>query len=303
MAVKEMVNNVVVEGILSEIGLERSNYVKNGIKYECIRGEIKVRVNTPIEQGGEIKELEVPIRFFTRKLTNAGNENPSYTNLAELIDNGKSIAAVGVEEADAVRVTGARISMQEYYTPDGRFVSFPSVNGSFVNVIKKSDMQPKAKAEVEMIIQKMIDVTDKDGIETGALQIVGITVGYGEYTDVIPFVTSNPAYVAAIKATYSDGDIMKVVACLNFSSRTETTYEKVAIGEPIERHRTINVSDLVIASVAPTDLTDSDIEPADLQKCLAARTTRLEEAKAKSAANKNAARNKNTEKAKASLGF
>ena len=71
MAVKEMVNNVVVEGILSEIGLERSNYVKNGIKHECIRGEVKVRVNTPIEQGGEVKELEVPIRFFTRKLTNA----------------------------------------------------------------------------------------------------------------------------------------------------------------------------------------------------------------------------------------
>ena len=303
MAVKEMVNNVVVEGILSEIGLERSNYVKNGIKHECIRGEVKVRVNTPIEQGGEVKELEVPIRFFTRKLTNAGNENPSYSNLAELIDNGKSIAAVGVEEADAVRVTGARISMQEYYTPDGRFVSFPSVNGSFVNVIKKSDMQPKAKAEVEMVIQKMIDVTDKDGIETGTLQIAGITVGYGEYTDVVPFVTSNPAYVAAIKATYDEGDIMKVVACLNFSSRTETTYEKVAIGEPIERHRTINISDLVIASVAPTDLTDSDIEPADLQKCLAARTNRIEEAKAKAAANKNAARNKNTEKAKASLGF
>ena len=31
MAVKEMVNSVVVEGVLSEIGLERSSYVKDGI--------------------------------------------------------------------------------------------------------------------------------------------------------------------------------------------------------------------------------------------------------------------------------
>jgi hypothetical protein len=303
MAVKEMVNSVVVEGVLSEIGLERSSYVKDGVKYECIRGDVKVRVVTPIEQGGEPAELEVPIRFFTKKLTNAGNENPAYTNLAEIIDNGKSIAAVGAEAADCVRVTGARIAMQEYYTPDGRFVSFPSVNGSFINIVKSADMEPKAKAEIEMVIQNMKHLTDKEGIETGTLQINGITVGYNEYTDVIPFVTSNPKYVAAIEASYSEGDTMKVVACLNFSSRTEKTYEEVAIGEPIERTRTINVSDLVIASVAPTDLTDGDVDSADLQACLAKRTARIEAAKEKSAAKKNADRNKSTEKAKANLGF
>ena len=303
MAVQEMLNNVVGEGVLSEIGLERSSYVKDGVKFECIRGDVKVRVVTPIEQGGEPAELEVPVRFFTKKLTNAGNENPAYANLADIIDNGKSIAAVGAEDADCVRVTGARIAMQEYYTPDGRFVSFPSVNGSFINVVKRGDMEPKAKAEIEMVVQSMKHLTDKEGIETGALQINGITVGYGEYTDIIPFVTSNPKYVAAIEASYSEGDIMKVVACLNFSSRTEKSYEEVAIGEPIERVRTINVSDLVIASVAPSNLSDGDIDSADLQACLAKRTARIEAAREKANAKKNGDRNKNTEKAKVNLGF
>lgn len=303
MAIKEMSNNVVIEGILSEIGLEKSNYVKDGIKHECVRGEVKVKVNTPLEQNGEVKELEVPVRFFTRKLTNAGNENPSYANLVGLIDNGKSIAAVGIDGADRVRITGARVSMQEYYTPDGRFVSFPAINGSFVNIIKDADMEPKAKAEIEVVIQNMKHVTDKDGVETGELRINGITVGYNGYTDIIPFTTSNPKYVAAIEATYNEGDVMKVVACLNFSSRTEKTYEEVAIGEPIERVKTINVSDLVIASIAPANLTDADIEPADLKACLEARTARLDAAKSKASAKKNDERNKNTEKAKASLGF
>ena len=302
MAIQEMKNSVVVEGVLSEVGLERASYVKDGVTYECIRGDIKVRVVTPIERGGDPVQLEVPVRFFTRKLTNAGNENPAYVNLGDIIDNGKSIAAVGAENADCVRVTGARVTMQEYYTPDGRFVTFPTVSGSFVNIIRADDMEPKAKAEVEMVVQSMKHLTDKDGIETGTLQIVGATVGYGEYTDVIPFVTSNPQYIAAIEASYSEGDVMKVVACLNFSSRTEKTYEEVAIGDPIERVRTINVSDLVIASVAPADF-NAEIDPADLTACLNKRTARLEAAKAKRQTKQAGERNKATEKAKASLGF
>jgi hypothetical protein len=301
--IKEMTNSVVVEGILSEIGLEKADYTKDGIKHDCIRGDIKVKVVTPIVSGGEEVELEVPVRFFVKKLTNAGNENPAYTSLNTLMSSGKSIAAVGINEADCVRITGASVRMQEYYTPDGRFVTYPSISASFVNVIKRSDMEPKAKAEVELCVQQMRRLTDKDGVETGVLQILGATVGYGEYTDVIPFVTSNPKYIAAIEASYSEGDTMKVVACLNFSSRVEKTYEEVAIGDPIERVRTINVSDLVIASVAPSELSADDIDPADMTACLNKRTARIEALKTKSANKQNAERNKATEKAKATLGF
>lgn len=303
MAIKEMVNSVVVEGVLSEIGLERATYVKEGITHDCIRGEIKVRVVTPIERNAEPSTLEVPVRFFTRKLTNTGNENPAYANLADIIDNGKSIAAVGLEAADRIRVTGARVTMQEFYTPDGRFVTYPSISGSFINVIGAADMEAKARAEVEIVVQHMNRLTDKDGIETGVLQIVGATVGYGEYTDVIPFVTSNPQYIAGIEASYSEGDTMRIVACLNFSSRTEKTYEEVAIGDPIEKVRTIKVSDLVIASVAPANMSGDDIDPADLTACLNKRTARLEAAKAKANAKKGNDRSKAAEQAKATLGF
>ena len=299
----EMTNSVVIEGILSEVGLERSSYVKDGITHDCVRGEIKVRVVMPVQQNEEPSELEIPIRFFTKKLTNAGNENPSYTNLCDIIDNAKSIATVGVDEADCIRVTGARVTMQEYYTPDGRLISFPAVNASFVNIIKRSDMEFKANAEVEIVVQHMKHVTDKEGLETGALQIVGATIGYGGYADVIPFVTSNPSYVQAIEATYSEGDSMKIVARLNFSSRTEKSYEQVAIGEPIERVKTIKISDLVIASVAPAELTGQCEDPAFLSQCLNKRTARLEEAKAKANAKKTTERNKATEQAKKNLGF
>lgn len=301
--IKEMTNSVVVEGILSEIGLERATFTKDAVTHDCIRGDVKVKVITPIVSGGEEQELEIPVRCFVKRLTNSGNENPAYTSLANIIDNGKSIAAVGIESADAVRITGASIRMQEYFSPDGRFITYPSISASFINVIKRSDLDFKAKAEIEMVVQQMKHLTDKDGIETGTLQILGATVGYGEYTDVIPFVTSNPKYVAAIEASYGEGDVMKVVACLNFNTTTEKTYEEVAIGDPIERVRTINVSDLVIASVAPSEIAADDIDPADLTACLNKRTARIEASKQKTANKQNAERNKATEKAKANLGF
>ena len=289
--VNEMRNYAIVEGILSEIGIEKASFTdkKTGNLVACIRGDLKIRVNMPIVSGGEVKELEVPVRFFTKQYTNSGAEHPGYTGLMNIIEHGKSIAAVGLEQADAVRITGCKIAMQEYYTADGRFMTFPSINGSFVTVIKKEDMEPKAKAEVEIVVQQFKDIVDKEGLETGELQIIGAHVGYGEYTDLIPFTTSNPKYIAAIRAQYSEGDSMKIVAALNFSSRTEKFYEEVAIGDPIERTRTVNVSDLVIASIAPAEAMVNDINEAELRECLKKRDARIAALKDKAGQKKAAA--------------
>ena len=178
--IEEMQNFTHIEGLLSEINLEEATYKKDGKDIECIRGDVKIHVETEIVQGGEITELEIPVRCFSKKYTNMGNENPSYLNLITLLKTGKSIAAVGKEEANAVRVTAGHVSMNEYYTPDGRFVNFPMISASFVNIIKRSDMKYKAKAEFQAIIGKMEMETDKDGVETDTLKISAITVGYNE---------------------------------------------------------------------------------------------------------------------------
>ena len=52
-------------------------------------------------------------------------------------------------------------------------------------------MVMKANADNEIIIHSLKDVTDKDGVETGELIVNGISVGFKEYTDIIPFKTSN----------------------------------------------------------------------------------------------------------------
>lgn len=285
MAVKEMKNYAVVEGLLSEINLEKKVFVDGaGKSHNTVQGSITVRVTQEVERGGGEVPLEVPVRFFAKSLTNAGNENPSYTSIVAILENGQSIAVVGEDEADAIRVTGARIGMEEYYPPGAtRLISFPSITGSFINTIGKADMVQKANFEVECVIDRMESLLDKEGVpvEPATMQLVGIHVGYGEYTHVIPFLSRRTDINQGIQAAYAAGDAITLSGKINFSSTTETYLEPVEIGDPIEKQRTIRISELLIAGVAPRDMTSEIYDPVEIKACLAKRIARLEENKAK----------------------
>ena len=298
----QMTNMVVIEGILAENNLEKATFVdKNGIAQDVIRGNIKVK--TTITEGDEVIDIEPEIRFFTKRLKNDGNDHPGYINLNTLMTDGQSIAKVGIENASCVRITGATVTMQEYYDPSGRFVSFPAISGSFVNIIRKEDMAAKAKAELEVVIVDMNRACDNDGVELDppVLNISGMSVGYNGYTDLIPIVVKNPAYIPAVEATYGVGDIVKINAKLNFSSKTEMREEQVEIGDPILKPYTVKVSDIIMAGMASSSY---ECSAEDVQKYLNSRQQRLEDSKnKKKAAPATAERSKSITQAKATLGF
>lgn len=242
--IRESQNYVVIEGILSEINLSLREFTKNGVKHDAIGGDIKVKVVQDVE--GQDVELEVPVNMFSGKLTNKGGENPSYVSIKRVMDEFRSIAAVGEEDADRIRITGAKIVMNEYYTPDGRLMSYPRVQASFVTRIKPEDCKMRATWEMELYVQQMGFRTDREGIETSTFELKGINVGYGENADVIPVITNQGNIAAGLNATYSTGDTVPLSGKLNFTSITETILEEVEIGDPIEKVRTVNISDLVI---------------------------------------------------------
>lgn len=281
---RESQNYLVIEGILSEIDLEDKSFVKDGTNKEAIGGSIKVKVNQDIE--GVSRELEIPVHMFSTKITNKGTENPAYISIKKLMEDFKSIAGVGEKDADYVRITGAKAAMNEYFAPDGgRLISFPRVSASFINKIKREDCKMKATWEIEAYIGKMGYQVDKDGIETSTYEIKGITIGYGEKADIIPFVTNQASIAKALEATYKVGDTIPMSGRLNFSSRTETVLEAVEIGDPVEKTKTINISDLVITGVKNAK-DEGAYTDEDIQAAIKARTARLEASKAKSQASK-----------------
>lgn len=273
---RQATNTVKVEGILSEIDIKPSTFKKNGKDMEAIGGTIIVKVNQKINN--EEKELAIPIHMFAAKLTNKMQPNPAYASIEKVANEFVSIAAAGDEnKADRVRITSGSIKMNEYYTQDGRLVSFPRIMASFVQKIRKEDCNPEASFVAEFVVAEKVDEVDRNGELTGRLQVRSILPQYGGKVDVVPMYAENENVINAISSYWNIEDTVKATGKLDFSSKTETVVEEQDFGEPIEKIRTINKSDLIITGGSQTPLEgDFAFEKADIDEALADRKAKLE---------------------------
>lgn len=276
-------NSVRIEGILSEVNLEYGSYQKNDKTEECIRGFIKILVDQTIN--GIATSHEIPVHLYATKKKKDGADNPAYTSIERIKNEYLSIAAAGGEEkADRVRITGASIRMNEYFGQDQRFVSFPRIIASFVNKIKKEDCQPEASFNIEMVVANKGYKLDNDGVpvEPQTYLIKGIVPQYGGKVDIIEFVCANENVTNVVSQYWNEGDTVKLKGRLNFTSKTEVIVEEVDFGEPTEKRRTINISELVITGGSQAPLEgDFAFNRDEISQALAERKTRLEEQKEK----------------------
>ena len=273
-------NRVKIEGILAEIDIKPGTFNKNGQTMESIGGSITVKVVQKIS--GEEKELAIPVHMFAAKLTNKGTPNPAYESIKKIMDEYTSIAASenGEDGADRIRITNASIRMNEYYSQDGRLISFPRVNASFVQKINKSDCKPEATYMTEFVVAQKKEEIDRNGEETGRYRIDAIIPQYGGKVDVVPMYAQSPGVIDAVKTYWDIGNTVKANGRLDFSATTETTIEEVDFGEPIEKTRTINRSDLIITGGSQEPLEgDFAFDESEIQNALAERKLRLEKQK------------------------
>lgn len=274
-------NTVRIEGILSEIDLKYGSFNKKGVSVRSVTGTIKIRVNQVIN--GENKVLEVPVSMFAGETTNAGTKNPAFESAERVMNEFKSIAAVGEEEADRVRITSGQISNNEYYNQSGQLVSFPRIRASFVSKIKKDDCHDEATFSAVVMVAAAGMEMDKDGVETGRYRVRGVIPQWGGKVDVLDFYAMGEGVISAVSSYWSEGDTVKMNGKLNFSSKTETRMVPVDFGEPREEHRTISVSELVITGGSNTPLEgDFAFNPDEIQSALNERQAHLEEMKTQS---------------------
>lgn len=273
-------NKVKIEGILSEVDIKNGSFVKNNKTLESIGGVIKIKVTQDIN--GETVNLEVPVHMFATKYTNSGASNPAYESIERVMKEYTSIAAAGSEEdADRVRITAGQISMNEYYGQNG-LVSYPRITASFVNKIKKADCSPEATFSVEFVVASKDYEVDADGVETNRYKIISALPQYGGKVDLIPFYALSNGVIDAISSYWNEGDTVKAIGKLNFSSKTEKYMKQVDFGEPIADYRTVNVSELIITGGTQFPLEgEFAFSQEEIRKGLADRKVRLEESKNK----------------------
>lgn len=272
-------NRVKIEGILAEIDIKPGSFNKNGQMMESIGGSIIVKVVQKIS--GEEKELAIPVHMFASKLTNKGTPNPAYESIKKIADEYVSIAAStnGEDGADRVRITSGSVRMNEYYSQDGRLISFPRINASFVTRINKGDCKPEATYTAEFVVANKTEEIINDE-PTGRYKIDAIIPQYGGKVDVVPMYAQSAGVIDAISTYWNVGDTVKANGRLDFSATTETIIEEVDFGEPIEKTRTINRSDLIITGGSQEPLEgDFAFDNAEVQSALADRKARLEKQK------------------------
>ena len=278
---KQKENRVKIEGILSEIDIRPTSFKKDGRDVEAVGGSIIVKVNQKIS--GVEKELLIPVHMFAAKLTHKGTPNRAYESIAKVMNEFKSIASTGDEaQADRVRITNGQIRMNEYHAADGHLISFPRISASFVNKITNGDCKPEATFTAEFAVAAADEEIGRDGEPTGRYKITALLPQYGGKVDVVPMFAESEGVINAVSTYWNVGDTVKANGRLDFSSTTEITYEEVDFGEPVEKVRTINKSDLIITGGSQEPLEgEFALAKEDLDAALADRKLRLEAQKEK----------------------
>ena len=148
---------VAVVGIVSDKKLEMKT--ENGVR--TIEGTITIKTS-------DTNFVQMRVRCADKKKD--GTENKAFAGVMTVMNEYKSIADDGADEADRVRTSG-QINLFRSNNNGNEIVSYTS---NFFNRIKSNQTyEPKAEFEVEMYIKTLVPEMNKDGEETGRYKIVG----------------------------------------------------------------------------------------------------------------------------------
>lgn len=148
---------VTVAGIVSDKKLEMTT--KDGVR--TIEGTLTIKT-------ADTNFVQMRVRCADKKKD--GSENKTFAGVMTVMNEYKSIADVGEDEADRVRASG-QINLFRSNNNGNEIVSYTS---NFFNRIKANqEFEPKAEFEIEMYIKSLVPEMNKDGEETGRYKIVG----------------------------------------------------------------------------------------------------------------------------------
>lgn len=265
-------NKVEIEGLLLEIE-SKEGTTSDGREY--------LSATLTIETG---ENKQHNISMFSMKLKADGTENGIYNSLKTVVDEYKSVAEVGRDEADRVRTTTGSIALNEYVGQDGQLRSYPQIDATFVNRVDAGDeYEPKAEFQTEMVVSKVIEEIDKNTEEeTGRVKLSGYIPLYGG--KVIPFdFVVNEDGSPYVEDNYEPGDTVFVYG--DIVNRKEQTVRKIeaAFGADKEEIHYNTVREwIVTGGLEPYDEDDPKAYSTEaIKKALAEREVYLEEMKEK----------------------
>lgn len=260
--------HVSVEGVVSEVTLERGK-AKNNPNVDNISGNITIKTDDTNF-----------IRFMVNvnAKTKDGADNKTYAGIETVMSEYQSIAKVGEEQADKVRVSKGDLNL--FTGKDGR--EQVGYKANFFNRVTGT-YTPHAEFDAEMFISSMTPEMDRDGDETGRLIVKGWTV---TFSGVEPLTLVAPKEIAnAVESTFEIGQTAEFFGDIINSRIEKITEIPVAIGKPKQKVETSYKNELIITGASePYEEGVSENAPYNAESIklgIQERENRLEEARNK----------------------
>lgn len=246
---KESLNQINIEGIVSEINLREIS--KDGKNYVC--GDVVVRVD---DADGNVNMI--PVSFISADKKTNGELNKNYARLLNLKEY-NSIASSGLENATKVQIRNAKMAENAFYSQNNdQVVSFIKINSNFFTKINDSNFNPTATFNIIGCIVKMEDEQksiDGDLQETGRLVVNAAVVQYGDKVDVMKFIAEKPEHIDFIKANWKEGDTVRIGGNVRYTEENVEVEQETGFGDAEIRKYTKRIREFIIkrGSAGPLD--------------------------------------------------
>jgi hypothetical protein len=166
-----------------------------------------------------------------------------YKGIQTMMNEYKSVDAVGEQDADRIKVTG-EVELEEYYGKDDTLKSFNKIKGVFFNRLDESTDQPdKAIASIETVVKSFAPVDVEGEILHYAVNC--FTVGYGEKVVELKKVIVNNQMADAMQNLYESGSTGRLT--FNLNNYVEKIEKEVA-EEPVSMSHGFGSEEKVEAS-------------------------------------------------------
>ena len=276
-------NTERVEGYIYQHDLtvkQVQNQSSDNFGKDFIAGNIEVATDDEC-----LNVIKVHFTYVT-PTNKSGAENRTYSVLKKIIDENKTITAVGKENATKVRIDTA-LALNDFYNQNDELVSAKTNEGGFVTIINElGEPKERNRFTVDMVITGVthVDADAEKKIDEHAL-VRGAIFNFRNDLLPVEFKVKNAEgikYFEGLGATNAEPIYTKVWGDIVSETTTTTQEVESAFGEAAVRTYRNTSKEWVITGTAkvPYDFGDESILTADeLQKASADRQVYLADVK------------------------
>ena len=260
--INETLQQNVISGKVANIE-HRDGTMSNGAEY--VGGTVEIEVG---------EDNIIPVSFFATKMKKDGSPNPIYPSLQTVINDYKTIASHGRDEADSVDVGAVRLQENTFFVRDGHMIRGWQFSSPFFN--RRAGAESKGEFTV---VGEVVDTEDEiiNDVPTGNMIVRMMLITYGNTANIIDFAVEGEKAVSYVKANFTPGVQVKISGDILIVEKIEEKTSEAAFGDPIvEQIRTVDRKLLIKSATAPTD---SPITEEQRETILAERESKIAETK------------------------